>query len=889
MRNDNSSRQWLIRIITSFAFIVLGRPCLAQSTSVWSGLGSNNLWSTPNNWQSNTVPVSSSSTAIVMTGTSQNILVQNAGGFTLNSLTFASEAGPFTIQQSAADFFTFLPTPQGVPAHIDQFSANSQSIFFPNTGLQLSGDLLLGGTGSGTLNITGQLIGSGTPRLILNGPYTVSLTTSVANTISGIVVNAGTLRVAGDIALGTNAPVLNGGALQLSSNLAINHSLVAGAGGGTIDVNGFSATMANTALTVTGPGRLTFTNSTGTGAANISAQLQQTGGLTVTGANNTVTLTGANTYSGGTTISGAAVLSIDSDARLGAAGGGTSFDGGALRITSGSGYNTSRNVTLNSGGGTFDIQSAGAAVGLSGVVSGSGGLTKIGAGRLGLLQANTYTGTTNVVAGELDIVHNQAVANSTVNLSGGTLGFFSPATAPVLGGLSGTGNLSFSGLPGGLSVGNNNASTTYSGNLSGALSNGLTKLGTGVWTLSGSNTYTGPFNIQSGAVVVGSAGALSPNSTINLSGGATLDLNGFNFSPAAGTSSLGGTVLLRFGAISAVPGVTVAYSGANVSNGFLSGVGQQVLNGANTFNNVTTFNGTQLVQSGTLNLANSTIGGALSAGGTLNWNNGSLTSSGNLTVSNTSNFTAVTSNGRINVSGGVNAGTLNVTGTSLVLGGGSTTFIGSISEPGGTINLNGQSIDLRGGLLVNNGTIANGTTIVGFGALAKGAGTYGPVNVTDGGKFSPGNSPGTATTGATTWNSGGSYLVEIADALAGAGVGWDIWNVQGPLSLNATPTANGRFTVALSTMDALAANFDSHRDYDWTILHASDGIGGFDPSEIFIDTSAFRNDLAGGHFSIIENQNDLVAHFASAVPEPTLTCMLLVSLGLLGLRRKYVG
>jgi len=72
-------------------------------------------------------------------------------------------------------------------------------------------------------------------------------------------------------------------------------------------------------------------------------------------------------------------------------------------------------------------------------------------------------------------------------------------------------------------------------------------------------------------------------------------------------------------------------------------------------------------------------------------------------------------------------------------------------------------------LLVNNGHISIGATNVNFGSLAKGSGVYGAVNVTDGGRFSPGNSPGSVTTGSTTWNSGGSYVVEIADALAGGG------------------------------------------------------------------------------------------------------------------------
>src|SRR5207237_2900562 len=133
---------------------------------------------------------------------------------------------------------------------------------------------------------------------------------------------------------------------------------------------------------------------------------------------------------------------------------------------------------------------------------------------------------------------------------------------------------------------------------------------------------------------------------------------------------------------------------------------------------------------------------------------------------------------------------------------------------GGQLSVSNGTLELNGGLLVNNGEIS-GTTNVNFGSLAKGSGKDGPLNLTDGGRFSPGNSPGSVTTGSTTWNSGGGYVVGIADALAGAGVGWDVWNIDGTLGLNATATTNGRFTISLSSMDALAANFDPPPDYDW--------------------------------------------------------------------------
>jgi len=79
-----------------------------------------------------------------------------------------------------------------------------------------------------------------------------------------------------------------------------------------------------------------------------------------------------------------------------------------------------------------------------------------------------------------------------------------------------------------------------------------------------------------------------------------------------------------------------------------------------------------------------------------------------------------------------------------------------------------------------------------------------------------------------------------------AGIGWDEWNVNGILDLPRTNSANGRFTISLSSMDAQAANFDAHHDYDWIILQAAGGIGNFDRSAISLDASGFKNDLAGG-------------------------------------------
>jgi fibronectin-binding autotransporter adhesin len=251
---------------------------------------------------------------------------------------------------------------------------------------QFNTDLVLGGTGTGSLKFTSCQFTSflGTQRLVLTGPYTVIMFNTSFSSLAGVTINAGTFQTAGVYGFGTGALIFGGGTLLASGNLAINsNSIVVNAGGGTIDAYGSAVTMTNASLTVTGPGQLTMTNTSGTGTFTINSQLQQTGGLLVTGANNTVTLGGTNTYTGGTTVNGGATLVIDTDGRLGNTSSGITLDGGTLRLTDTVQFNTNRTVALGPGGGTISIDSTAQPVGFNGVISGSGGLTKTGTGRRG--------------------------------------------------------------------------------------------------------------------------------------------------------------------------------------------------------------------------------------------------------------------------------------------------------------------------------------------------------------------------------------------------------------------------------------------------------------------------------------------------------------------------
>jgi hypothetical protein len=148
------------------------------------------------------------------------------------------------------------------------------------------------------------------------------------------------------------------------------------------------------------------------------------------------------------------------------------------------------------------------------------------------------------------------------------------------------------------------------------------------------------------------------------------------------------------------------------------------------------------------------------------------------------------------------------------------------------------------------------------------------VNVFSGGQFKPGNSPGSVTTGDATWNSDGHFVVEMNDALGTPGANWDYWEVNGEISLLAGTTASSKFVLELQSYAGLATrDFDYTQDYEWPIASATDGIIGFDPAEITLDSSGFINPLNGGHFSVVQSGNSIDLAFTA--PEPASFAILI--------------
>jgi autotransporter-associated beta strand protein len=175
--------------------------------------------------------------------------------------------------------------------------------------------------------------------------------------------------------------------------------------------------VATNTLTLTGGATIeTLVPSINTISTTTFGQLFQIGiagtsGLTKEGPGTATLWANVNTYTGGTRVNnGVLVLRQIGDSGLGAASGSLSFDGGTLRVTTGS-LTTSRAVVINSGGGTIEATTTGTTT-LNGSLSGPGNLYKMGGRHLNLNIASTHSGDTNVLAGTLVLASSGALNNT---------------------------------------------------------------------------------------------------------------------------------------------------------------------------------------------------------------------------------------------------------------------------------------------------------------------------------------------------------------------------------------------------------------------------------------------------------------------------------------------
>jgi fibronectin-binding autotransporter adhesin len=177
------------------------------------------------------------------------------------------------------------------------------------------------------------------------------------------------------------------------------------------------------------------------------------------------------------------------------------------------------------------------------------------------------------------------------------------------------------------------------------------------------------------------------------------------------------------------------------------------------------------------------------------------------------------------------------------------------------------------GALLVNGSLGVTVVTVASGATFGGTGIHTGTTTFQSGSFLAAGSDGVGafTTGSASFAGGSTYLWEIADASGVAGEGWDLLNVAGALTLDAT--AENAFILALATVGELAG-FDAAQDYDFVVASSAGGISGFDPAAIALDLSGFGAAYTGSwSLGLSESGDDLVVSY-TAVPEPSTYAVL---------------
>ncbi len=584
----------------------------------------------------------------------------------------------------------------------------------------------------------------------------------------------------------------------------------------------------------------------------------------------TLTLSGANTFSGGVNLR-AGTLNINNAAALSngtfAIGDSTGSTVVTLNNTSGADivsstynnlqawnqdftYTGSKSLNLGTGAVTLsgnrlvtvnaNILAVGGSIG-----DGSAGysLTKAGAGTLTLNASNTYSGGTNLSAGTLVLGYpNNALANTgAVTVSGGTLDLGSNnetvgAITLTGGTIIGTGTLTGSSY--------NLQSGTVNVKLGGSVA--LAKSGSGSVTLTGSNSLSGGTTISAGTLVLGNAtdtlpdtGAVTINGTGILSLGSNSDTVGA-VTLAGGSITGSGTLTgssysLQAGSISAILGGTGALTKTTT--------GTIILSGSNTYTGTTTISG------GILQIGGSSTTGSLSTTSAI-VDNGNITfnRSNNLVQGTDFSGASITGTGSLTQAGSGSTLTLNVPNG---YGGGTTISAGKIqitdSSALGTGAVavsagSGNQLLLSNGINVGNALTldAGGSSSQGVLYLASGTATYsGPINITaapySGGHFAAGSGAVLNVTGPVTsavsqiFQSGGGIVV-----FSGGGSGYTTFSQTNTSNLVTRLGANN----GLATAASVAVSYATNEGFD---------LAGFNQSLIGIS--------AGGSTSLIGNSS----------------------------------
>jgi autotransporter-associated beta strand protein len=887
--------------------VILALPMSRAATKTWNS-ASGGDFNTPGNWTASGVPLAAD-TALFNIATGDVTLSSDA---TPGSLSFDTSAGTFSLGALAGNTITtvnngsisVLSTLTGTgktftinaPLVLTPASASTAGAYtLQNNATDASNTLVVAGgitsgttTNTTTLNLAGTNTGNNTVSGVIgNGSATTfAVTKSGAGTwkLSGANTYNGTTTIsAGTLMAGVSTITGTSGALGTGNNGLTMSST------GFLDLNGFnvgvgalsSASNGNRILNNSGSGTATLTvgnnNTTGSYAGLIVDNTTGSGKVALfkegTG---TLTLSTANTFSGGVSINnGTVVYSGNNNGTFGTSavtlGSGSnnvslSFTGvpslaAANTITVASGAGT-RTITSSATGGGPTLNGAitlnkdlivaatGGATGsltLSGIISGSSGLV-IDATSLGIINlrgASTFSGGIAINAGTLQGQNASSIVTSG-NVTSGALG-----TGTVTLGATGS-----------------SASAGVDFPLAYAFANALTVTSGGTRTIS-----------MSGA---GQTSAAAWNGSIALSN----DLN----LTAVSTTVTTGVNRLNIG--NATGGITgsnnIIINNANTATGAVIGSGAINLGGGSV---ATLWTGNLIVQGGQGSIsavnaigANNTVG--VTSGATFNFSN---TNAINPTIAGLSNATA-------SALGGTTGGTVlhsQANNRVLTLGGsGNYSFAGTITNAVNGTNTTGLTVALTGsgsqtlsgtnlytgattvtsGKLLINGdnSAATGAVSVASAATLGGAGTVGGATTASSGSFlSAGATVGTVgtLTFASTLNISG---------LAG-GTGGLLFDLDSTAASDKISLTSGALSIGTGVLDLNDFNFVALSGYGagtYTLISTSTSITGTLGSAL---TGTF-----GGYDTALSISGNNIVLTVSAIPEPATYAALLGVLALGG-------
>ena len=486
-----------------------------------------------------------------------------------------------------------------------------------NTQLNLtnmSGNVLKTFDGPGNIVANGVIAGTtvtktGTGTLIL----------AAANTFNGaLTVQSGTLSI-GAINNNNTAGTLG------QSTVAVILGATGGSTGELLYTGGTTNSTKTFSMAAGGSGAFNVSNSAT--ALTLSGVITNTGTLVKRGAG-TLILSGANTYSGGTTINEGTLAIGSANERL-ANTGAVTVDGasavfdigtfseavGAVTLTDGSITGSSGTLT----GTSYAVQNGSISAILAGGATVT--MTKTGAGTVTLSGANTYSGATTIGGGTLSVSADNNLGSAPGAATSGQLTMSNGGTLAVTTGFTLNSNRGIAlGAGGGVFDVASGQALSYGGIIAGA--NTLTKNGLGTLTLSGASAYAnttvnaGTLNINNANALGNLAGTLTLGDGVtinNTSGGTITVLNQKSISIGSSLNFLGsdslnlgvGTVTFSTNTTIDVAANVLRFDGDVLGSGLgltKTGAGTlefHGLTGSNSYTGNTFINGGKLFLSGT--------------------------------------------------------------------------------------------------------------------------------------------------------------------------------------------------------------------------------------------------------------------------------------------------